>query len=205
MPLYRFQQTIKTTDNVAANYATNTWHFFADNTAALSGVVTAVTAFYNNMRSFVCDLVPQNGHTYKIYNMADPEPRAPVLEGGWNFSVAPAGAPLPPEVALCLSFQAVKLSGVSQARRRNRIYFPFFDTTSAGSLGRPSDTCVGALAAEGDTLLAASDAASTWAWTIFSSFTPLIESPPVANGWVDNEWDTQRRRGRVPTSRTIFN
>lgn len=205
MPFYRFQQTIQTTDNVAANYGTNTWHFFADNVAALSGVVTAVSTFYNNMRAFNSSLVRQNGHTYKIYDLADPEPRAPVVEGGWNYSVAPSGNPLPTEVALCLSFQAPKVSGTNQARRRNRIYFPFLNTTANASDGRPSSTIVGGLAAEGDTLLAASDAAGTWAWSIYSTQVPINTSPPVANGWCDNEWDTQRRRGRAATSRTIFN
>jgi len=27
---------------------------------------------------------------------------------------------------------------------------------------------------------------------------------PVANGWVDDEFDTQRRRGRLPVVRTVF-
>jgi len=205
MPLYRFQQSIQTVDNVAANYAINTFHFFADDVTALSGVVTAVTAFYNGLSDRLSSLTRQNGHTYKIYDLADPEPRAPVLEGGWNFTTAPSGSPLPPEVSLCMSFQASKASGVPQARKRNRIFFPFIRATECGTDGRPTPAFVTDLAAAGDTLLASSDAATTWAWQIFSTIVPLNASPPVNNGWVDNEWDTQRRRGRVAVSRTVFN
>lgn len=205
MPFYRFQQSIQTADNVAANYATNTFHFFADDVAALSGVVTAVAAFYNGLSDRFSSLVRQNGHTYKIYDLADPEPRAPVLEGGWNFTVAPASTPMPPEVSLCMSFQATKQSGVPQARKRNRIYLPFIRVDQQNTDGRPTAAMVTDLALAGDALLAASDAATTWIWSIFSTIIPINAAPPVNNGWVDNEWDTQRRRGRVAVSRTIFN
>lgn len=205
MPHYRFQQQIQTADNTPANYATNTLHFFADDVAALSGVVTAVSTFYNTFRTRMSTLCRQNGHTYKIYDLADPEPRAPVLEGGWNFSAPPSNAPLPPETSLCLSFQSNKQSGVPQSRRRNRIFVPFIAANAAGTDGRPLPATVTELAGCGDALLASSDAATTWQWVIFSTIVPISAAPPVDNGWVDNEWDTQRRRGRTSVSRTVFN
>jgi hypothetical protein len=204
MPLYRVQQTIQTVDNVAANYATNTWHFFADNTTALALAVAEMQFVYKNNKSYMSALVRTTGHAFKAYNLSDPEPRAPVLEGSFDFSSSVSGDPLPPEVSLVLSFQAEKVSGVPQARKRNRIYFPFLNESANHTDGRPLGAFVTSLVSAGANLLVASDAASTWAWTIFSTITPVIESPPVSNGWVDNEWDTQRRRGREATSRSTF-
>lgn len=203
MPAYRLQQTIATVDNTAANYATNTFHFIADDDTELPAIQTAVQAFYNTWRPEMNNLVRQNTHEYKFYNMSDPEPRAPVLEGSFNLTTAPAGTPLPTEVSLCLSFQGTKVSGEPQARRRGRVYLPFITSASMGSDARPDAGCITAAVNCGTNLLAASVAAAGWDWIVASTFDP-ISGAIVDNGWVDNEWDTQRRRGRVATARTTY-
>ncbi len=203
MPIYRIQQTIATVDNVNANYATNTWHFQGDDTSVFSPIVSAMVTFYNAVRPQMSALVRQNTHPYKIYDLADPEPRAPLVEGSWNFSSAPSGNPLPTEVSLCVSFQALKVSGEPQARRRGRIYLPFFNVSAIGSDGRPASGTITAVQSAADAFLTTSKAATTWQWIIRS---PLVVAggSVVENGWIDNEWDTQRRRGRVPVTRSVF-
>ena len=203
MPLYRFQQVIATQDNVAANFASNTYHFIADDDLALPAIATAVQGVYTAMRLQMSNLTRQNGHEYKIYDTADPEPRAPILEGSWNFSAAIVNNPMPPEVAICLSFQGSKISGQPQSRRRGRVYLPFIQLSGGGADGRPTAGVVTAAVNAGASLLAASVAATTWSWVVASSYTPA-DGAIVQNGWVDNEWDTQRRRGRVSTARTTF-
>lgn len=203
MPQYTIQATIPTADNNVANYATNTWHVQADDLTAVGNAFTALTTFYNSMRPQMSALCRQNGWSLKAYDLADPTPRAPVLELVFSLASAPAGGGLPPEVALCMSFQGVRQSGIPQSRRRGRIYFPFIISTNNGSDGRPIGTLVTALVAAGDALLAASLASATWEWCVLSTVAG-VSMVPITNGWVDNEWDTQRRRGRLATSRTTF-
>lgn len=202
MPEYRVQQAIETADNVAANYATNTWHFSANDTAALALAIAEMQFIYINNKSYLSNLIRTAGHRYKAYNLADPEPRAPVLEGSFTFTTGPTGDPLPPETSLCLSFQAVRVSGEPQARKRNRVYIPFLNEAANHTDGRPLAAFVTSLVSAADNLLLASDTSAVWQWNVHSGLIPGII--PVDNGWVDNEWDTQRRRGRVATSRTTF-
>lgn len=203
MALYRTQVTIRSADNVSANYATNTWHCIAPDLVELALWEAALTSFYQAVDVRISTLAGStNALQYKHYDLADPEPRAPVLTG--QASLSPSGAPLPPEVALVMSFQAAQASGVPQSRRRNRIFLPFFNTGSNGADGRPASAAITDVANAGAALLAASgpNAATDWVWVVYSPLTDTYEE--VANGWCDNEWDTQRRRGRVRTSRTTF-
>lgn len=202
MPFYTVQVTIPTADNTAANYASNTWHFEADDLTALQLCFNALKTFYNTMTGSMSSMVRQTGWEFKGYDDSDPMPRYPVLTETWSLTGAPSGAPAPPEVALCLSFQGDKTSGVPQARRRGRIYFPYVDASTIHTDGRPTTGLTSTLNAAGDALLTASLAAASWAWMVFSVVSPGYTS--VTNGWVDNEWDTQRRRGRKATARDVF-
>ncbi len=202
MPFYFTQATIATADNVAANFATNTWSVDADDVTALGLFHTALDTFYQTVDAYISNLARiANGLELTSYARADPTPRAPVLTN--FYTLGPVGsAPLPPEVSLCVSFQGPKVSGQPQARRRGRIYLPFMDEANNGVDGRPSSAMVTAIAGAAGTLLAASNAATTWTWEVFSTVSG--GNVTITEGWVDNEWDTQRRRGRKATARTTF-
>lgn len=202
MPDYITQATIATTDNVAANYATNTWSFLATDLTALAMVHANLSAFYQGIDVFMSSLVRSSaGLELVSYARSDAKPRAPIMTD--TYSLSPGGtAPLPTEVALCLSFQAAKVSGSPQARRRGRVYLPFMDEERNHTDGRPTAGLVSGVAAEAAAFLAASDAAAAWSWHVYS--TVGLFGAVVTDGWVDNEWDTQRRRGRKATSRTTF-
>jgi hypothetical protein len=142
----------------------------------------------------------------KVYNIADPTPRAPVYESILPISGdAAASSYLPLEVAICLSFQADQISGVPQARRRGRVFLGGF-----GIVASPGDTdqfpqvdsIVTAAIASEATDLATGLLADGWVWSVFSRVNN--SSAPVSNGWVDNEFDTQRRRGVLATARTLW-
>jgi len=202
MAAYRVQIVLKTVDGNPANYITNTWHCAAILDADANDFAAAVIAFHKTLNTVYSSLLAQNGHEYKIYNLDDPEPRAPVEEGSWNFASALTGDSLPPEVCLCLSYQAPKISGIPQARRRGRIYLGPFDASTNVSV-RPSSALVTLVKNSADALYAAGIAtAGDWNWAVYS--TVLGGTADVSNGWVDDEWDTQRRRGRVATSRQVF-
>lgn len=202
MPNYFTQATIATTDNVAANYATNTWSVGALTDADLASWHANLSDFYQGIDVYFSSLVRSvGGLELTTYNRANPKPRVPIVTN--LYTLSPGGtAPLPTEVSLCLSFQAAKASGLAQARRRGRVYLPFMDEAQNHTDGRPLTAMVSGIATQAAALLAASDANVNWGWEVWST----VNSAPatITDGWVDNEWDVQRRRGRVATARTTF-
>lgn len=203
MPFYRAQITLGSADNVAENYATNVLHFAASDDAFLPLANPVIVAAYNSWRPQMSNLCRQNNHELKWYDLADPKPRAPIMETTFNLSSAPTGNPLPPEVSLCCSFQSPKSSGTPQARKRGRAYLPWPNVSAIGADGRPTSAAVAAAVAWGDGLLTASLATTEWAWIVYSTI--ALGGEEITNGWVDNEFDTQRRRGRDATTRSVFN
>lgn len=185
---------------------TNTFH--ALDTVALDAAEAFAEDLYSfyaagttPLYTFFSTLVPQSGHSIRFYDLGEPEPRVPIYEYPFSLPGAPNGDPLPSEVALVGSFQAEKVSGQSQARRRNRIYVGRLDKDSA-SAGRPSSSLMGSLNAAMDGLEAASTADPDYTWAVWSP--TYSTQAPVDNGWVDNAFDTQRRRGEAATSRVTW-
>lgn len=202
MPLYRTQAVIATTDNVSANYATNSYYVSAPDLTELEGWHAALSAFYLAIDQFFSNMVRvSNGLTLKSYDMADPEPRAPLLEDSYNLTISNSD-PLPAEVSLVLSFQALQESGVPQARRRGRVYLPFMQSSQNLPAGRPSTTLINGVIDAASDLVDAGKDDPYFDWAVFSTVDQ--DFGLVNNGWVDNEWDTQRRRGRDATFRTTF-
>lgn len=202
MPTFRTQVTIATADNLNANFATNTWHCIAPDLTELALWHAALTTFYTAIDTQMSNLVlGTNGLRMKSYDLADPEPRAPVLTAQSNLTTG--SAPMPTEVSLVMSFQAAQSSGVPQSRRRNRVYLPFIIQSANGTDARPNVTIINTVQAAAAALLAASGPSSgDWQWVVYSPTDSAFDL--VDNGWIDNEWDTQRRRGRLATSRTTF-
>jgi len=203
MPFYTTQATIKTTDNVQANFATNTWHVDADDLTELGNFHTALTTFYQAVDGTMSSLVlATGGLALTSYLDTDPTPRYPVLETSANLTVG-AGDPLATQLSIVVSFQGDRVSGTPQARQRGRIYLPFPREALNDTSGRPDSTTVSTIATAAGVLLAASAGGGPgWTWVVYSRTAPGYTV--VTNGWVDNEWDTQRRRGREYTTRTTF-
>lgn len=187
------------TSGIPEDAVTNTF-FVNTPTPTEDGQFEITLAWSTFMSAFTGSLsgrVAGTGHTLTGYNMADPEPRVPVWTSDWSLTGTPSGDSMPTEVALCVSFKADLESGTPAARRRGRIYLGPFDT-SPNSDGRPSAAFVEGVA----------DAASTFAQDLIVPGFALVVYSRVdgvartATGlWVDNAWDTQRRRGLIPTAR----
>jgi hypothetical protein len=159
--------------------------------------------FYDGIAGSYPAKIAQNGHEIKYYLLPGPgKPNYPFEIDFFNLFTAPTGTTLPTEVALCLSFQGLKAAGAPQARRRGRVYIgPLDEATNTD--GRPSTTVISAIVTAATTLSSAVTALGAgYEWGIWSvtdqHFVPAID------GWVDNSWDTQRRRGVDPNSRTTF-
>jgi hypothetical protein len=205
MPLYHAQTVIAVTSGLTADYAVNNTYWIAADVSELPAIGAELKASYDLMRPYMASFVPAAGHVTKFYDTADPEPRAPKLTYDWVLATAPTGSALPTEVSLCCSFQGDPESGVPQARRRGRNYLPFLGGSVIDGVGRPSSAVVSAAVAWGQNLLDFSGLGVGTTWVVHSTIgDPLATAVVITNGWVDNEFDTQRRRGRDATARTTF-
>lgn len=193
---------LPTSGNLADVIVTTMWFDNTDITAAVSDIVPVMKGLINNLAGVWSQIVSQNGHVIKLTDIADPQPRYPFYEETWNTTVAPSGSTAPPEVSLVASFQGDRLSGVPQARRRGRMYVGPLRLTHLGNDGRPTPALITQLTAIMDDFLTASAAMTATTWGVYSRAGSFITE--VTNGWIDNEFDTQRRRGRLATSRTVY-
>lgn len=168
------------------------------------GLTNSIRDFYAALTSYMpaSSLLGGNNLTCTVYSLVDPLPRAPVFVQQYAVSFG-SSDPLPTEVAVCSSFAATAASGVPPARRRGRIYVgPLAESANSSSgQSRPLPAFITALADATEDL--ATDA-------VLSGFDLSVWSRrdselfPVARGWVDNAWDTQRRRGIEATARTSW-
>lgn len=206
--------TFQSMSNIPADNVSNTFCFYngtsidKDDEADLDNVLDLVDDFYTVAGSgggdalgrFINNTVKRQA-IIKLYDFADPEPRAPIAERIITLPAVVSNNNLPSEVALVGSFQADQVAGMTQRRRRGRVYIGPL-CTSAPNNTNPPTTMVDALKNRMNELLAAADASLLWDWHIYSPTNN--NSVKVTNGWVDNTWDTQRRRGPKSTSRTVF-
>lgn len=216
MAIYRAQFTLPYYTNLPTDVVVNDWHFSWT-------IGNPVDSNYEDLRDDLIDFynaVYSGGlagdvmapwcrpadASLKIYNINDPTPRAPRWEGPAALAdnrVSSSGIPL--ETALCCSFQGDPLSGVNQARRRGRIFLGGLgaatDTGDTTHFPKPDPTLQVNIniAAEA---LAVATAAHQWLWVVYSRMNGT--GAAVTNGWVDNAWDTQRRRGNEPTARAVW-
>lgn len=219
--LMRAQVTIPLDSALPEDSFVNTFYFDGDDTLGEdldseyhSVVYNLLQTFYQSIDAYLANSVASPA-TLKIYDMRDPLPRVPEFTGTIPLTDS-AQPPLPSEVALCVSFQADPVSGVAQARRRGRVFIgplpstASFAVVTAGQL-RPHTALVGAFA---DAANAMADGADTVggshvSWAVYSPTLDAIGTiddafNDVTNGWVDNAYDTQRRRGAAPSSRTLW-
>lgn len=215
MPIFRFDVIIQASSGFPSDAIVNTWHFSkgSGSTTDYDNVRDMLADFYaststiggsstQTLASFMPTATTNATALVRAYEVGATPGAPPDYSSSFNLGARNAGTPLPSEVALCISFQAPREDGVNQARHRNRKYLGPFASIANGTDGRPVDNLVRTVVSQGRKLAAASDASVTWEWVIYSP--TLGTSIAVDNGWVDNAWDTQRRRGKAPTARTLF-
>lgn len=207
MPTNLVQVVLPADSAIIADAIVNTFHF--DTVAAqeeddFDNIVSALESFYGEL-SLASTLAPEA--VVKIYDLGEPTPRVPWATDALTLGSPSSTAPLPSEVALCLSYHALITSGGNPARKRGRVFLgPWAaqdcESASASLYGRPKATTQQQLVDAAGALLAASNLTTAWSWVVYSPTDELAR--PVVAGWVDNAWDTQRRRGIDPTLRTVF-
>ena len=200
----RAQVILKTTDNVPANFLTNTLAF--GGTAPESDVVAleaAIDTFYSTwMNNYAGKGMSGTGHEIKWYDLPGLTPNYPWRTTSFDTGANPTAEALPSEVSLVLSFQGAKAAGFPQARRRGRIYMGSCRQSNCVD-GRPTSVVITGLTGAATTFKAAVLAIATdTTWAVWSQADG--DDVEITNGWVDNAWDTQRRRGVQVTSRTTY-
>lgn len=218
MPVYLAQVRIPYDTGIPSDVAVNTFHF--ENRSGDFLLSTDFTAISNALRDVYNLNVTFAGSTdriatwlstllnpalaeVRIYSLSDPKPRVPRHLQTIPIDTGQASTPLPTEVAIVGSFQGPAASGVPQRRRRGRVFFgPWGTGVLASSGGRPEPAARNVIAGALNRLRSTSSASTAWRWGVFSRVGNSLAE--VTNGWVDNSFDTQRRRGDDPTTRVTY-
>lgn len=212
--LLKAQVTLKAKSGIPEDHVTNSFWFLRNIEDATKDdeVAQNLKDFYDlalpvaaqRLSAWLSPALALTGHEIKTYNMADPTPRAPTHSTTFSLTATAATA-YPKECSVVLSARAEKVSGTVDARRRGRIYFgPVGATTgtldaTTGAL-RPITALRNALL-EAAARLAADCNSDGWLWGVHSQTAGGQAFVPYREWWVDDAFDTQRRRGERPTTK----
>lgn len=213
MPDYSTQVSIPMDTGIGADVVVNNWHM-ADNglvgpsiTTKIQSWHTALQTFYNAISGILTGDINNTLVRMKTYDLDDAKPRIPLVDELKPITAPPGTAPLPHELSIVLSFNSVFQSGVKSSRRRGRVFLgplnsSVMSTTSPDarilSATRTTITNAAAVLRTGPT------PDQGWFWRTRSSFAGANSSPHVVNGYVDDAFDIQRRRGTLASARTTF-
>lgn len=211
------QVVLASTSHLPADVSVNTWHFEVQDSIPdgdLQIVKDRLLAFYSYLgaNDILSKKVDAQTSRIKMYALADPKPRVPRHDSAFIYT-QPGGESLPTEVALCLSFRGAVASGEKAARRRNRVFIGPLSVgtqdTTDGS--KPKNATCDAIRSRAQLLMNLNPTSSVkwdvWSPTIDKTVVPNggdFAGTPVVAGWVDNAYDTQRRRGQKATVRLAF-
>jgi hypothetical protein len=198
--------------------AINVWHFWteaSDPTDAIGDINTMLSTFYGSIADIYCINTMLGNLFWDFYDLSDTPPRTVIGSGSATALPYTEGDGLPSECAVCMSFEGELSSGVNRARRRGRLYLgPLSNGTSSTVTGyvRVSNPTIDLIQAAAEELLDFDSIVATWC--VFSptaaGAAPWDEATLEAaktlvnHGWIDNAFDTQRRRGTLPSGRVAF-
>jgi hypothetical protein len=212
------QSKLKRTSGVPADDVVNTWHFVVDSlatTASAQAMAERVRDFFivnptgeaNNVFSQLGNQLASTGHQCVVYYLSDPSPRVPRYS--LTFAGTPGTSAKPAEVAICVSYQGARTPGLPQSRNRGRVYIGPISATinTTGGDDRPHANTMQRFAKAATDLAAKTNA--TGGWVIYSptldALNPTGYAPqPVTDGWIDDAFDIQRRRGAKATTRLLW-
>lgn len=200
MANYRHVVTLPYDSGLPGDVAVNVFHSECDTLTDAENFAADLVTFYNAIDAILSGLLNSaaNAATVTTYDLSDLEPRAPVDE--LPFTLTTSVNTLPTEVAMCMSFQGIRVAGQPQARRRGRVFLGPMANINDLTTGRPTSANVTTIASAAQTLL--NNTSPSQIWSVWSPTDQQMVA--VQNGWVDNEFDTIRHRGQAATSRTAF-
>lgn len=202
--VYRVQAILEHASALPEDRSVNSFAFARIGTATdeetwVAELANQLRLFYDEWANWRPSGIVDNTLTVKAYHLGDPPPREP-LESVQTLIAGNAGTAYPEEVAVCLSFFGAR----NLPRTRGRVYLGPL-TASAGIMSggrvRVQDTLIAAIK---DAALLLMDAtfAATHAWGIVSQAN--ADFVQIQQGWIDDAFDTQRRRGPDAQARTTW-
>lgn len=210
MAIWTAQVAFESATTLPKDRMVNTFSFEgSESVTDVSNIDDMLVDFYTNeqISNSISDFFPSQtysgDYTVSVYCLDDPEPRVPrgVFPHSFTPSVLTA---FPTEVSLVLSFHGDFVSGVNLQRQRGRIYLPALAASLNVSPGRPATTFINDVLSAAGELADAAAASTAFDWVVWSRAGNTTYGP-VNQGWVDDEWDTQRRRGRSAANRYPWN
>lgn len=171
---------------------------------AIHGFYTGITAPQTSaIQTFLSRYIDGTKCEARVYRLGDVPPREPVVFAKPLLALSTSQAPS--EIAICASFYSQR----SLPRRRGRVYVGPLSMTSSvidqGDGTQPSRPALGlrnALLGSMQRLRTDSENRSV-PWCVLSQMDAELRI--VTAGWVDNAFDTQRRRGEDASSRLSWN
>lgn len=197
--------------NLPADRIVNVFHFLSEGTypADVEEALDKVQQFYLGARStrpIAQWLSPwvQRDAELRAYDMESPPDRVPTIRA-LDLGTVPSSAGLAEEVAMVITLHGAVPPALS-SRRRGRIYIgPLnsfcFVGGSTTEKSHPQPTLLADLAEAATELADMSETGMRWS---IHSITPSSNYVPIAGGYIDDAFDTQRRRGPDPTTRTLW-
>jgi len=206
------QAVFQGTSNLPEDRYVNTFHFRYVNdtttgvtTAGEAEIVARLTDFYNNnyttygIHTFLSNLILRGSGQaeFRLYDQGQEQPREPHVTT-WTLGAIDSGGRLPQEAAVCASFYGSR----SVPRERGRVYLGPLEIGALDAATARPTTLFRQIIADAMEDLAGNG--TLMDWVTLHRTTTVVETNSVTGGWVDNEFDTQRRRGLESTSRIIW-
>lgn len=216
------QVVMRSVDLSDPNTFVNTWFFTQDNPATPDATVAdnirdVLDLFYDDnvgsplgrITPFMSEVIDRTRVTYAIYDLEDVSPRQPFIRNPspqWQ-PAASGTEPMPNECSIVLSYRGGpggSGGGTTNKRRRGRLYLGPWGHTAVFHTAGDKDARVSSTLLErirdGAQLVA--DNALGLTWQQYSRADNVMT--PVSAGFVDNAFDTQRRRGAPAGTRLTF-
>lgn len=212
MPRIKLVVNLPYTTGLPRDVSQQTWCFLIDSLeeTSMNDICEVVSRFYNepvgsfatSISRYFSSVIDRSLCWIDIYDVASVPTGPPIFSKAMTFGTAYAATSLPLEVALVNSFQGDKITSMPQSRRRGRNYLGPFNTyamSADAGLPRPLLDLIVTMNAASKRLQEEAISDADAEWCVWSRTTDLFV--PVTNGWVNNEWDTQRRREAKETDR----
>lgn len=217
MAVYQARAIIPYKSGIPQDVVVNTLCFRLDDPPGVAAV-SLLTDFYNEpvdeTDTSIADLLhvyldrTGNACRFEFYevNLATGDVGSPLAVVPWTLLGDPDENNLPLEVAVCTSFAAAPSEGSSPGTRKGRIFIgPFNQTVCTAGDDDPTRPDVNAiLTLSGATQRLVQDTEAGGIQMVVWSRKDNA-AYEIVRGWVDNAFDTQRRRGVDPSSRTVWN
>jgi hypothetical protein len=212
MPIFKVEVRLNYVTGLPRDCVVNTFHFSNDGTGDVNDVFDRLEDFYtsnhggavaNELCDFLSPIISTASGASEMFCYLVGTPGPPIAYRTWTLTNTSSVDPLPFEVALCGSYAGTS-TGVPSARQRGRIYAGPFGVNaldaSTDGFPVPQNGLMASLLASMEFLELGNTPAG--AWGVYSRVDDALY--PISRGWVDNEFDTQRRRQTEASNRITF-